>query len=305
MTTLKNLLLNQSLLPQQLGIVNVTCIVTFQVFVDEDINAFKTTRIATVSNINECAYICYQNSCSGAIFVPADDKNEKAQCKVQMREEEKCHSKLQRHYTFNHAKAVVLSCFRCQPEKPITISPDAEITRATTTPMPELTKGRLTTIAPEKSETTSEKEGPVPPPSESSNKVEDTPKSAKPPAMAPTESGQVNSASNNNAAEEQSETAKSGDSGDKSTEEKPSEAEKTQEATTAKSEAETPAKSAEKEETSKPTEVTKAESATEKSTETEKDKASEKPEVSESATTPSSASSAPEGKTVSLGKNLN
>jgi hypothetical protein len=261
-----------------------SCIVTFQVFMNEDINAFKTTRIATVSTINECAYICYQNSCSGAIYVPSSDG--KAQCKVQMRENEKCNSRLQRHYTFTHDKAVVLSCFRCQPDKPITLSPDAEIIRATTTPRPELTKGRLTTIAPEKAEESlGKEEGPVPPP-ESSNKVEDTPKTAKPPAMAPTESGQVKPESN--AAEEPEVTKPSGT--DKSVEK-----EEEKEKPTDKPEA--TAESAEKAETSKPSESKKPESAaTDKPKETEKTSESSKSE----STTPSKPDTS--GKTVSLGK---
>lgn len=90
------------------------CVVTFQVFENVDINNYKTTHVATVGNIEECAYICYQNSCSGAVFIPSDSEDNKSKCKVQMREEEQCDGKLQRHYFFKSSKAVVLSCFRCR-----------------------------------------------------------------------------------------------------------------------------------------------------------------------------------------------
>ncbi|KAE9548465.1 hypothetical protein FO519_008326 [Halicephalobus sp. NKZ332] len=120
-----------------------SCVVTFQVFENTDVNSYKTTHVATVGNIEECAYICYQNSCSGAVFIPSDSEDNKSKCKVQMREKEQCDGKHQRHYFFKPSKAVVLSCFRCQPDKPVTVSPDSEFIRASTTPRPELVEHKL------------------------------------------------------------------------------------------------------------------------------------------------------------------
>ena len=192
-----------------------------------------------------------------------------------MRENEKCNARLQRHYAFTHDKAVVLSCFRCQPDKPITISPDAEITRATTTPRPELVKGRLTTIA--SKESAESAEAPAAPEA-SNNKVDDAPKKVvSPPAMAPTAEGK--SETSENAAQEP-EAAK------------PVEGEKTESD-----------KSGEKAESAESGEAVSSKDSKTESTQAKKtEKPSEgKSAETEHATTPS-ASSNSVGKTVSLGK---
>uniref|UniRef100_A0A7E4ULQ4 Apple domain-containing protein n=1 Tax=Panagrellus redivivus TaxID=6233 RepID=A0A7E4ULQ4_PANRE len=120
-----------------------SCVVTFQVFKSDPIDSMPTTHVATVNDISQCAYICYQNSCSGAVFVPAEG-DKKAQCKVQMKGNEKCSGRHIRHYFFKTEQPIVLSCFRCEPKAPATLSPDAEFATATTTPQPHLVSHELT-----------------------------------------------------------------------------------------------------------------------------------------------------------------
>lgn len=82
-------------------------------------------------SLNECAFICYQNSCSGAIYEPPSSQGGEAKCRVAIRQRENCSGQLQNHYSFNSHKTVALSCFRCAPNKPVTLSPDAEIITST------------------------------------------------------------------------------------------------------------------------------------------------------------------------------
>jgi hypothetical protein len=93
--------------------VYLACTVTFQVSVQLDGLNFEPSQEASVSSLNECAFICYQNSCSGAIYEPPSGQSAEAKCRVAIRQRENCSSKLQNHYSFNSHNKVALSCFRC------------------------------------------------------------------------------------------------------------------------------------------------------------------------------------------------
>lgn len=77
-------------------------------------------------SVNECAFICYQNACSHAIYVPAslqqndqqtidEKKSKQGNCLMEITNRgETCNQKLQRHYYFkNNTTRVVISCLRC------------------------------------------------------------------------------------------------------------------------------------------------------------------------------------------------
>uniref|UniRef100_A0A915CVE3 Apple domain-containing protein n=1 Tax=Ditylenchus dipsaci TaxID=166011 RepID=A0A915CVE3_9BILA len=109
------------------------CLVTFQVFKQTPLNRISVTKVATVSSLNECAYICYQNACTHAIYEPPTQKEAgtstslgEAKCSLEMGQKETCDNHLQRHYSFKTTQPVVLSCLRCGPKKPVTVSHEAE-----------------------------------------------------------------------------------------------------------------------------------------------------------------------------------
>lgn len=124
----------------------LACTVIFQVSEQLDGINFEPNQEASVTSLNECAFICYQNSCSGAIYEPPSGQSSEAKCRVAIRQRENCSPKLQNHYSFNSHKKVALSCFRCgksliwmdefwksnlAPERPVTLSPDSEIITST------------------------------------------------------------------------------------------------------------------------------------------------------------------------------
>ncbi|KAI6227931.1 PAN domain protein [Aphelenchoides besseyi] len=120
-----------------------SCTVTFQVSRDLSALGFQPDQEATVASLNECAFICYQNSCSGAIYEPPTGTSNAGKCRVAVRQRENCSGSLQNHYSFNSHSTVALSCFRCVPNRPTTLSPDAEIITSTTSslgPQPESTE---------------------------------------------------------------------------------------------------------------------------------------------------------------------
>lgn len=77
--------------------------------------------------MNECAFICYQNACSHAIYrtslkkqndqtTSIDEKKSKdGNCLMELtNRRETCDKKLQRHYYFkSDRQKVVISCLRC------------------------------------------------------------------------------------------------------------------------------------------------------------------------------------------------
>ncbi|KAI6194208.1 PAN domain protein [Aphelenchoides besseyi] len=120
-----------------------SCTVTFQISRDLSALGFQPDQEATVASLNECAFICYQNSCSGAIYEPPTGTSNAGKCRVAVRQRENCSGSLQNHYSFNSHSTVALSCFRCVPNRPTTLSPDAEIITSTISsiaPQPESTE---------------------------------------------------------------------------------------------------------------------------------------------------------------------
>ncbi|KAI6242958.1 Apple domain-containing protein [Aphelenchoides fujianensis] len=120
------------------------CTVTFQVAHDLSALGFQPDQEATVASLNECAFICYQNSCTGAIYEPPTGTSNAAKCRIAVRQRENCSGALQNHYSFNSHTTVALSCFRCVPNRPTTLSPDAEIITSTISSLspqqPEITE---------------------------------------------------------------------------------------------------------------------------------------------------------------------
>ncbi|KAI1732673.1 hypothetical protein Ddc_01552 [Ditylenchus destructor] len=108
------------------------CIVTFQVFEEISTEDIQITRVVSVSSLNECAYVCYQQSCSHAFYEPLNDNESadfNARCSLDTSSlKETCNWNVQRHYSLNSDKPTILSCLRCGPAKPTSTSQDNRYT---------------------------------------------------------------------------------------------------------------------------------------------------------------------------------
>ncbi|KAI1726185.1 PAN domain containing protein [Ditylenchus destructor] len=102
------------------------CIVTFQLFEEISIEDIQVTRVVSVSSLNECAYICYQQSCSHAFYEPlnhSESADFNARCSLDTSSlKETCNWNVERHYSLKSVKPTVLSCLRCEPAKPTRMS---------------------------------------------------------------------------------------------------------------------------------------------------------------------------------------
>ncbi|KAF7634367.1 hypothetical protein Mgra_00006222 [Meloidogyne graminicola] len=93
----------------------------------------KLTKTTAVSSLNECAFVCYSNFCSAAIFELGQPES---RCHLQIGPSETCNRRGQRHYSFRNEPRAIISCIRCSPSKPVTVSHDAELPpHITTTPL--------------------------------------------------------------------------------------------------------------------------------------------------------------------------
>nr|CAD2175569.1 unnamed protein product [Meloidogyne enterolobii] len=104
------------------------CLVTFEI-VPEHMLAItlpnlKLTKTTAVQSLNECAFVCYSNFCSAAIFELGQPES---RCHLQIGPSETCNRRGQRHYSFRNEPRAIISCIRCSPSKPVTVSHDAEL----------------------------------------------------------------------------------------------------------------------------------------------------------------------------------
>ncbi|VDK67410.1 unnamed protein product [Litomosoides sigmodontis] len=100
----------------------IACIVVFEVDPNANIANFKAEDSVEVDRADHCAYLCYRDACTAAIFTPATTAGRKGTCQRQFDIAEKCNSGLKRDYYYKTNKPVYLQCFRCLPEKPNTKS---------------------------------------------------------------------------------------------------------------------------------------------------------------------------------------
>ncbi|CAG9537653.1 unnamed protein product [Cercopithifilaria johnstoni] len=107
---------------------NRACVVTFEVNLEADMANFKAQDSVKANRADHCAYLCYRDACSAAIFTPATASGNKGTCERQFDITEKCNSTLQRDYYYKTTKPIYLQCFRCLPQKPITKSSLESIT---------------------------------------------------------------------------------------------------------------------------------------------------------------------------------
>ncbi|CAK5075073.1 unnamed protein product [Meloidogyne enterolobii] len=125
------------------------CLVTFEVSPeverDKALANFKLSKTASVSSLNECAFICYQNACSNVLFElgPGGEESTEgsgvrlSKCHLDMESNtEKCSGNLQRHYSYPNINMTLMSCVRCVAKKPTTVSPFAEIFARSTASTP-------------------------------------------------------------------------------------------------------------------------------------------------------------------------
>uniref|UniRef100_A0A915LK85 Apple domain-containing protein n=1 Tax=Meloidogyne javanica TaxID=6303 RepID=A0A915LK85_MELJA len=125
------------------------CLVTFEVSPeserDKALANFKLSKTASVSSLNECAFICYQNACSNVLFElgPGGEESTEgsgvrlSKCHLDIESNtEKCSGNLQRHYSYPNINMTLMSCVRCVAKKPTTVSPFAEIFARSTASTP-------------------------------------------------------------------------------------------------------------------------------------------------------------------------
>uniref|UniRef100_A0A0R3RJJ1 Apple domain-containing protein n=1 Tax=Elaeophora elaphi TaxID=1147741 RepID=A0A0R3RJJ1_9BILA len=109
----------------------MTCVVVFEIDPQADKANFKAQDSVKVDRADHCAYLCYRDACTAAIFTPATAAGSKGTCERQFNIAEKCNSTLRREYYYKTTKPIYLQCFRCLSEKPQTKSPFDEITSET------------------------------------------------------------------------------------------------------------------------------------------------------------------------------
>uniref|UniRef100_A0A914NGV8 Uncharacterized protein n=1 Tax=Meloidogyne incognita TaxID=6306 RepID=A0A914NGV8_MELIC len=112
---------------------------------DKALANFKLSKTASVSSLNECAFICYQNACSNVLFElgPGGEESTEgsgvrlSKCHLDIESNtEKCSGNLQRHYSYPNINMTLMSCVRCVAKKPTTVSPFAEIFARSTASTP-------------------------------------------------------------------------------------------------------------------------------------------------------------------------
>ncbi|MFH4977179.1 hypothetical protein AB6A40_003888 [Gnathostoma spinigerum] len=101
-----------------------SCVTTFEVVPNADIASFKHTMVARVRSADHCAYLCYRDACTAAVFSPSTVPGERGYCKTRFDGREKC-SSAPRSYYVKPSKAVFLQCFRCESKPPVTKAPVA------------------------------------------------------------------------------------------------------------------------------------------------------------------------------------
>ncbi|VDN05272.1 unnamed protein product [Thelazia callipaeda] len=97
------------------------CITVFEVDPYADVTSFVPDDRVPATRADQCAYLCYQDACTAAVFVPPEKPKTKGMCERQFRSTEKCNVTLSWNYHYKTDKRVYLQCFRCLPEKPQTI----------------------------------------------------------------------------------------------------------------------------------------------------------------------------------------
>ncbi|EFO25324.2 hypothetical protein LOAG_03162 [Loa loa] len=110
----------------------MACIVVFEVDPEANMANFIAKDSIKVDRADHCAYLCYRDACSAAIFTPATAPGSKGTCERRFDIAEKCNATLNRDYYYKTTKPIHLQCFRCLPEKPQT-KPSLEAI----TPQPE------------------------------------------------------------------------------------------------------------------------------------------------------------------------
>lgn len=112
--------------------IKMACIVMFEVDLEANIANFKAEDSVKVDRADHCAYLCYRDACTAAVFIPSTAPGNKGTCERRFDIAEKCNATLRRDYYYKTTKSIYLQCFRCLPEKPQTKS-SLEIV----TPQPE------------------------------------------------------------------------------------------------------------------------------------------------------------------------
>ncbi|KAL3110108.1 hypothetical protein niasHT_015711 [Heterodera trifolii] len=113
------------------------CVVTFEVLPadasEKALQQFRATKTASVSSLNECAFICFQNACLNALFEQSEESERTAKCHLDMEtENEICTPGQQRDYSYPNKNGSVISCVRCVATLPSTLEPRTEATTTTT-----------------------------------------------------------------------------------------------------------------------------------------------------------------------------
>ncbi|KAL3102034.1 hypothetical protein niasHS_003443 [Heterodera schachtii] len=113
------------------------CVVTFEVLPadasEKALQQFRATKTASVSSLNECAFICFQNACLNAFFEQSEESERTAKCHLDMEtENEICTPGQQRDYSYPNKNGSVISCVRCVATLPSTLVPRTEGTTTTT-----------------------------------------------------------------------------------------------------------------------------------------------------------------------------
>uniref|UniRef100_A0A914V2P7 Apple domain-containing protein n=1 Tax=Plectus sambesii TaxID=2011161 RepID=A0A914V2P7_9BILA len=93
-----------------------SCSITFQVDTERKTADIEFRDIARVQSIDQCAYICYRDSCSLAVFDPPTAPEGKGYCKTQFKDGEVCSPTLPRVYQYPTEKSIAIQCIRCSLE---------------------------------------------------------------------------------------------------------------------------------------------------------------------------------------------
>ncbi|VDK32554.1 unnamed protein product [Gongylonema pulchrum] len=103
------------------------CIIVFEVDPNVDLAYFRGSDHLESSGADHCAYLCYRDACTAAIFSPPSTPGKRGVCERRFDGVEKCNGTLRRDYYYKTTRPIYLQCFRCLPEKPQT-KPPLEVT---------------------------------------------------------------------------------------------------------------------------------------------------------------------------------
>ncbi|VDK77908.1 unnamed protein product [Onchocerca ochengi] len=106
----------------------MTCVVVFEVNPEANLADFQAQDSVKVKRADHCAYLCFRDACTAAVFTPPTAPGNKGTCERRFDTSEKCNSTLRRDYYYKTNKPVYLQCFRCLPKKPQTKPPFEETT---------------------------------------------------------------------------------------------------------------------------------------------------------------------------------